>query len=202
MNKEELIASGLLELYVLGDTGTEENQFIENLLLSDPEVRQQLNEIELSLEKLAFANAVEPDPIGRPFLLATLDYMGRLKNGEVIITPPLLNENSTAGDYAQWTDRQDLVLPEEPEDVFAKILCAKPGIMTAIIWLKYLAPQEVHNDEFEKFLILEGTCDIHIENDVYSLQAGDFLTIPLHKRHHVLVTSETYCKVILQRVAA
>jgi len=202
MNKDELIVSGLLELYVLGETGPEENEFIERLSLADPEVRKQLNEIELSLEKLALANAVEPDPIFRPFLLATLDFMGRVKNGESITEPPLLNENSVAGDYAPWLGRADMVLPEEPDDVFAKILCTAAGVMTAIVWLKYLAPQEVHHDEYEKFLILEGTCDIHIEDAVFSLRAGDFLTIPLHKKHHVLVTSEIHCKVILQRVAA
>ena len=202
MNKEELIASGLLELYVLGETELEENQLIEDLVFIYPDVRKELNEIELSLEKLALANAITPDPIVKPFLLATLDYIDRIKNGEVMIKPPLLNENSVRDDYNQWLNREDLKPTEEVEDVFAKIIYAKPGLTTAIVWIKYMAPQEVHDDEYESFLILEGTCDIYVEKDVFSLQAGDVLTIPLHKSHHVLVTSEVPCKVILQRLAA
>jgi len=202
MNKEELIASGLLELYVLGETGPEENQLIENLIVTHPDVRRELNDIELAFETLALANAIEPDPIVKPFLLATLDYIDRIKSGEVIIKPPLLNENSIPEDYNQWLNRADLRPTEEIEDVFAKIIYAVPGLTTAIVWIKYMAPQEVHDDEYERFLILEGTCNIYVEEDVFSLKAGDFLTVPLHKNHHVLVTSEVPCKVILQRLAA
>lgn len=202
MNKEELIASGLLELYVLGETEPQEDQLIENLVLVYPELRRELNEIELSLESLALANAVTPDPIVKPFLLATLDYIDRIKNGEDMIKPPLLNENSIPEDYNQWLNRADLKPTEQIEDVFAKIIYAVPGLTTAIVWIKYMAPQEVHDDEYESFLILEGTCNIYVEEEVFSLQAGDVLTVPLHKNHHVLVTSEVPCKVILQRLAA
>jgi len=202
MNKEELIASGLLELYVLGETGPEENQLIEHLIVTHPDVRRELNDIELAFETLALANAIEPDPIVKPFLLATLDYIDRMKNAEVMIKPPLLNENSVAEDYNQWLNREDLQPTEDVDDVFAKIIYAVPGLTTAIAWIKYMAPQEVHDDEYESFLILEGTCEIYIEEDVFPLQAGDFLTIPLHKNHRVLVTSNVPCKVILQRLAA
>ncbi len=60
----------------------------------------------------------------------------------------------------------------------------------------------MHTHELEKFLILEGTCDITIEDEVYSLKAGDFLSIPLYNKHDVKVTSLNPCKAILQRIAA
>lgn len=60
----------------------------------------------------------------------------------------------------------------------------------------------MHINELEKFLILEGTCDITIEDEVYSLKAGDFLSIPLYKKHDVRITSLNPCKAILQRLAA
>jgi mannose-6-phosphate isomerase-like protein (cupin superfamily) len=65
-----------------------------------------------------------------------------------------------------------------------------------------MAPQELHHDEHEKFLIVEGSCTISVEDKSYDLVAGDFLQIPLHKKHHVTVTSSIPCKVILQRAAA
>ena len=52
------------------------------------------------------------------------------------------------------------------------------------------------------FLIVEGTCTILVENEVYQLVPGDYFAVPLHKSHILKVTSEIPCKVILQRIAA
>ena len=62
--------------------------------------------------------------------------------------------------------------------------------------------QEVHDDEFEKFMVVEGTCTITIEENKHELHPGDFLSIPLYKNHFVKVTSDIPCIVILQRIAA
>ena len=64
-----------------------------------------------------------------------------------------------------------------------------------------MAPQEVHDHELEKFLIVEGSCSITIEEKIHHLSAGENLTIPLHKKNHLTVTSDIPCKVILQRHA-
>ena len=84
----------------------------------------------------------------------------------------------------------------------AKIIGHTPEMITAIVWIKKMAPQEVHHNEIERFLIIEGSCDIFIEDEVYQLKAGDMLSIPLHKPHSLQVTSAIPCKVILQRIAA
>ncbi|MDB5012510.1 MAG: hypothetical protein JWQ25_712 [Daejeonella sp.] len=101
-----------------------------------------------------------------------------------------------------WLNRKDMLLPDDAADVYAKIIGNVPDVITAIVWLKDLAPQEAHHTEYERFLIVEGSCEINIANEIYSLSVGDFLEIPLFKHHHVIVTSEMPCKIILQRVAA
>ncbi|MEJ7559681.1 MAG: cupin domain-containing protein [Pedobacter sp.] len=202
MEKEELLSSGILELYVLGVTEPSENTLIEDLITLYPDIRQEINAIELALEQYAVAEAVKPDPIIKPFLMATLDYIDRMKAGEIFVAPPILNEDSSIEEYLPWLNRPDMTLPDNFDDVFAKILYNDAKGMTAIAWIKSMAPQEVHDHEYEKFLIIEGTCSIHIEDDVHKLLPGDYLTIPLRKRHHVLVTSSIPCKVILQRIAA
>ena len=88
------------------------------------------------------------------------------------------------------------------EDVYAKLISFSPEVTTAIVWLKDMAPQEVHHTEYERFLIIEGSCDITIGEDIHSLSYGDFLEIPLHVTHSVKVTSIVTCKVLLQRMAA
>ena len=201
-NCQELIASGLLELYVLGETTPQENQLIEEMAVIHAELRQEIREIELSMERYAMENAVEPDPIVKPLLVATIDFMDRAKAGEVFTSPPVLSKNAKPEDYAEWINRADMVRPEDADDIFAKILCVSEGLMTTIVWIKQMAPKEVHDHDYERFLILEGTCDIYVEETAVSLKAGDYFEIPLHKKHHIMITSETPCKAIMQRVAA
>ncbi len=92
--------------------------------------------------------------------------------------------------------------PSSFDEFHAKIVSYTPELITAIAWIKTIAPAEAHDDEYEKFLIVEGTCDIIVENDVYPMVPGSYFSIPLHKNHNIKVTSKIPCKVILQRMAA
>ena len=201
-NIKDYIASGILELYVLGVTGKKENEEIEGMALLHPEVREEIENISTAIETYTSQIAIAPDPNIKPFLMATIDYTERLKNGEQPGFPPILNEDSSISDYAEWINRPDIKLPENFKDLHAKIIGYTPEVTTAIIWIKDMAPQEVHHNEFEKFLILEGTCDITIDNKIHSLKPGDYLSIPLYKKHDVKITSSFPCKIILQRIAA
>jgi mannose-6-phosphate isomerase-like protein (cupin superfamily) len=198
----EFIASGILELYVLGETTAEEDAEVQEMARLCPEVGQEILEIGKVYEKLAMDNAIEPDPIIRPFLLATIDYTDRMKNGEPFSIVPPLSESSKIEDYEEWISREDMFAPEGFEGIHAKILSYSAEMLAALVWLREMAPQEVHHNQYERFLILEGTCDITIEEDVHSLKRGDYLQIPLHKSHFVTVTSSVPCKILLQRVAA
>lgn len=200
-NAKEYIESGILEQYILGIANDDECKQVELLAATDMAIRHEIQTISLAMEAYAMAHAVEPNPVIKPFLLATIDYTERLKNGEPSTEPPLLHQNSNVTDYAGWLKRSDMTAPGTAE-IFAKIIGYTPQAVTAIVWLKSYAPHEVHDDEFERFLIVEGTCDIIVENEVNKLGPGDYFAIPLHKKHMVKVTSDIPCKVILQRVAA
>ena len=200
--RQDYIDSGILELYVLGETTLEESSQIARLAAADPLLQKEITEIELAFEKYSTAHSVEPDPLIRPFLLATIDFAERVRNGEKPSVTPVLTRNSKIADYAEWLNREDMTLPEDFNAIYAKILSHTAELTCAIVWIKDMAPQEVHDREFEKFLIVEGSCDITIEGNVFHLGAADYLTIPLHEKHHVTVTSEIPCKVILQRIAS
>ena len=60
MNKEEFISSGLLELYAMGISSDEETKIVEENLKQFPELKSELDEIEMSLENYAMSNAIEP----------------------------------------------------------------------------------------------------------------------------------------------
>ncbi len=199
---KEYIESGILELYVSGNTTPLETTSVEVMASDHPEIAAEIDLITSSLNRYAHLTAKEPDPIIKPFLMATIDYTERLKNGEEMSFPPSLTSKSKISDFTEWLSRNDMVLPQQLTDVSAKIIGYTPEMITAIVWIKEMAPQEVHDNQIEKFLIVEGTCDIVIEEKIHHLKAGDMLSIPLYKNHFVKVTSSIPCKVILQRAAA
>lgn len=198
----EYLNSGIIESYVLGMATAEETAELEELAIIHTEVREAVELFSEAIEQQALTNAVKPDPIIKPMLMATINFIERMEKGESPSFPPNLNGGSRVSDYNVWLSREDFVLPSYVNDVYARLISYTPTVTTAIVWIKEMAPQEVHHDEYEKFLIVEGTCDITIEENVHHLRSGDFLAIPLHKKHTVKVTSNTPCKAILQRVAA
>ncbi|MDQ6815202.1 MAG: cupin domain-containing protein [Bacteroidota bacterium] len=202
-NISEYIQSGIIEAYVLGLATSEEIIEVESLAASHVKVQDAIDKFSEKLEQEALANAVAPNPIIKPLLMATIDFMDRMEKGEAPSFPPDLNEYSNITDYAEWLNKPGMVLPSYTTDLYAKIISYTPQVTTAIVWIKEMAHQEVHHAEHEKFLIVEGTCTVTIEDDgEHYLKAGDFLAIPLYKNHIVKVTSDIPCKVILQRVAA
>lgn len=202
MSIEQIIASGLLELYVIGDLSPSEILLVEEAMEKDESIRREIAEIEKALEAYAFANAIPVAPTLGPLLFATINFSDRLKNGEITINPPSLNASSKIVDYSLWLEREDMQAPDEYDSSYAKIINSDEEKTTMIVWLKDNAPEETHTNEYEKFLIVEGSCDITIGDEVHSLKRGDFLAIPLFIKHTLVVTSTYACKVILERAAA
>ena len=195
------IESGILEQYVLGHTSPDEMREIELAAAADPAIGMEIEKISEALMAYAMDYAIDPSPILKPLLLATIDYSERIKNGEPVTEPPALNENSAIEDYTAWLNRKDMTY-RGTENIYVKIIGYTAEATTAIVWLKDYAPQEIHDHEIEKFLIVEGTCNITVGDEVNELSPGDYFAIPLYKTHMVKVTSTIACKIILQRTAA
>jgi len=192
--------SGILEGYILGLISKEEREEVERLMESQEEIRLEVFRISQEIEGFAKKQAIPPDVTIKPLLMGIIDYDTRIGNGEVVTNPPVLGENSKIEDYADWLNREDMVLPHNfNEEIHLKIIGYNAEKTTGILWLKSGAPPETHETELERFLIVEGTCDIIIGNKVHSLVAGDFLEIPLFIEHRVKVTSSILCKAILER---
>jgi Anti-sigma-K factor rskA len=60
VNKEDIILSGLLEAYVMGETTSMENAQVEQWRVQYTEVNDEIISIEKNLEAYAFANAITP----------------------------------------------------------------------------------------------------------------------------------------------
>jgi mannose-6-phosphate isomerase-like protein (cupin superfamily) len=201
-NIKEYIESGILEIYVLGGATPEEIREVETMAAVHEEVRKEIKVIRDTLETYAMANPIPVNPLVKPLLMATIDYTERIKKGESIAFPPLLNEGSLIKDYAVWLNREDFILPSTSPDTYVIIIGHSSRVTTAIVWIKESTPVETHYREYERFLITEGSCNIIVGEKAYPLKPGDYFSVPLESAHYVQVTSEIPCKVILQRVAA
>ncbi len=196
------IESGILELYVLGVTSAEESAEVEKMAKLHGEIRSEIDRICEVTEEYAQSHAINPPITIKPLLMASIDYMERLKNGEPISSPPFLHPASTIADYNFWLDSGDAIAPKDFKNVHARIIGFTPEMATAIIWVRDFTPPEIHTNQIEKFLMVRGSCDIVIGEEIHRLVSGDFLSIPLHISHHVKVTSIESCVLILQRSAA
>lgn len=201
-NLKEYIESGILESYVMGTANAQESAEVEEMSAAYNEIRTELNSISESIEKYAELHAIEPPVTIKPFLFAIIDYTERLKNGEPVTNPPVLHKGSAIADYADWLKAEAAIAPNDFNNLHARIIGYTPESVTAIVWMKEFSPPEIHTNELEKFLIVEGTCNITIGEEVHRLVPGDMLSIPLYISHEVKVTSEIPCKIILQRMAA
>ena len=74
MEKQEIISSGLLEMYVIGVASPEESAQIEQLRISDADINEEILNIEKSMEAYAFANAVRPSSSVKTELFSSLNF--------------------------------------------------------------------------------------------------------------------------------
>src|SRR6185312_876165 len=195
-NAEEYIKSGILEMYVLGLTSEEENLEIAKLADANTDIKNEIDAITTALIQHVEKDVKEIDPTIKPMLLATIDYTKRLEAGEKPTTVPILHGTSKVADYERWLNREDMVTPADYDNLFVKIIGYDAKAISAIVWIKDGTPYETHKAEYEKFLIVEGSCDIVTDTKVFSLVAGDYLSIPLHVRHEVKITSKIPCKIV------
>ena len=202
IDHQDIIDSGLLELFVMGALQGDELKRVEIAITQSAEIRTEIAEIEGALELYAFMHKVDAEPTNKPLLLAQANYVARLEAGEEMSFPPDITTDSKIVDYKQWLDKDYLQKPPDFAGMHGYIIGATEEKTTLIVWLEHGAPDEIHTDELESFLIVEGTCNIVIGDDVMPMKAGDTVVIPLHISHRVEVTSDTPCKVILERKAA
>ena len=60
MNRQDIMDNGMLERYLLGDLNDQEVLAVERILDQDKELKAYYEEMELSFEKMAMENSIEP----------------------------------------------------------------------------------------------------------------------------------------------
>ena len=94
MNIEEYISTGILEAYALGELNTAERIEIEKALAQYPALRDELNRIEQTQEKLLMDSAIAPHANVKESL------MGKVKDQPKAKVVTLVNDNSSVWKYS------------------------------------------------------------------------------------------------------
>lgn len=188
--------------YAFGHLDREASFEFEEKLIADDVLRKDVQEWQEVLFWLDRKAGVAPPATAK---WEVMDALVELAKEEAASgKPKVLTEASTAADYAPWLQMPEHQPPADFDNLFYIPIAQNEDGATIIVWIKGrgLVPEEVHNDAIEKFLVLEGSCEISFNGERHELAAGDFLSIPLHFPHVVRVTSEINCKLIVQRIAA
>lgn len=80
MESQDIISSGLLELYAAGAASLKEKEQVEQWVKQYPEVAQELNAIQLGLENYALANAIAPSSKVKDNIFAAINTTPVIKN--------------------------------------------------------------------------------------------------------------------------
>lgn len=80
MNVSDILESGLLELYVLDELSVTERATVETWALQHPEVKSELNSIEVGLENLAFSQALPIRPSVKDAVISKIQNEKEIQN--------------------------------------------------------------------------------------------------------------------------
>jgi mannose-6-phosphate isomerase-like protein (cupin superfamily) len=189
----EYVNSGNLEQYSLDMFNPALAKEVTELSAAHPEVKKELNEIELAMEQLAQSHAIAPDAALKNRVLAALNFFD-----DEIIDLDNLPPTDKYSNYTAWFNAIEHLLPAEPfEDFFIHELQRDEQIAQMLVVTKLDVQEEIHEAVGESFFILKGQCACRVGDEVFTLNAGDHLEIPLHVSHDIKILSP-YVIAILQ----
>lgn len=196
MNLQPYIASGILELYVLDLLSQDEKIGVERMLKVYPILKEEVLSIENALENYAQANAIKPSKKLEKEIIEIVTNLA-IEQDISFEQLPKINEYSN---YHNWLPLINQIKPNEIDGgIFTKVLKYNDEISQVLVVSEINIPEEIHDDELESFLILEGNCECIISGKSRFMGPGDFMAIPLYEPHDVIVKSKQVTA-ILQRV--
>lgn len=194
MNVQQYIESGVLEQYCLGLLDDAEQANVVQMSLTYPAIKQELTEIEYTLEKIALINAISPKADLKQNILRALAFADQ----ETLLDINHLPATNKYSNYQSWLNAVEHLIPAEPfDDFLCTVLRQEEHIAQMLVITKNDVPVEIHEDRTESFFILKGECICTVGDHTYKLSPGDFLEIPLHQEHDVKIQSP-YVIAILQ----
>jgi quercetin dioxygenase-like cupin family protein len=201
MEINELISSGIIEMYCLGIATEEETKQVEKFASENNAVRDEILVVREALELYASANHASPPATLKNKIMAAI--MNSEKRDQPFDFPPRLSRYSTVEEWMNYISSNHIAPPKEYEGLYLLDLPGDKKQATYIVWAKKGAVvEESHSEEDECLLMLEGNCSIIIDGKTGYYHEGDLVFIPKNSVHRAEVLSDNPMLVIGQRIAA
>lgn len=84
----------------------------------------------------------------------------------------------------------------EYENVFSQQIASDSLVSSFVIWIKKEVKEHKHEFHSEHVYVLEGTAEMTLNEQHFTIKAGDFIFIPKNTWHYVKVTSNEPLKVL------
>lgn len=201
MDKNNLINSGQLEAYCLGQLSIEEAQIISEWAAHDPDIKYEIDQIMSTLE--SYPNRLTPNP---QLKTKVLDFLSQHLNHEAIdlSNPPLLNKYSDVNSWSKAVQNFDF--HDDDSNLQVENIFLSNNKELNLIWLHDEIIEDAHEDnQFkESFLILEGECECDFEGIIVRFKAGDYFEVPPNTKHSIRNISQQghLVKGLVQRISA
>jgi mannose-6-phosphate isomerase-like protein (cupin superfamily) len=196
ININDYINSGNLEQHCFDIFNEEHAREVAALSQEYPEVKQELKNIEDTIEKIAESGAIDPPARLRNSILEVLGFQADIID---LANLPATSEYSS---YTAWLNAVEHLLPAEPfDDFFAHLLRQDEQIAQTLVVTKLNVPEEFHEEVAESFFILKGQCACTVGDKVFTLNAGDHLEIPLYVNHDIKILSPYVIAILQHRFA-
>ncbi|MGF1925368.1 MAG: cupin domain-containing protein [Bacteroidia bacterium] len=176
----------------------EERKGVERMLALYPELREELDIVEMGLEEIATSQSSAPPSYLEEKVVGTLLNLEKEKRMDPADLP-LINRFT---DYRNWLPLVKSLgdLPLEDDGRHMRVLRFDEEVVQILVVSTTDIEEETHEEEYESFLILEGECKCTVGNFERMMGVGDYMEIPLHQLHDVAVVSEKVVA-ILQRIS-
>jgi mannose-6-phosphate isomerase-like protein (cupin superfamily) len=193
---DKYLTDGTLIDYSLGLLNENDRLEMEIALELYPQLKEELRMLQDILHKY-LRNKPEASAELKERIWATLQNIS-LEKYMNLQHLPLINKYSN---HKSWMDAVSPLLPKKLKAPFyARPLTNTKGVTQVLIMSGIDIPDEVHEDELESFILLEGECECHVGERIIKVSAGGYLEIPLHQHHDVKILSE-YIVGVMQRIA-
>ena len=196
MNSDELISSGLIEMYCLGLASADEVRLVEKLAATDLRVNDEIVAVRDALRTYMTASEKSPSVRLKDKILTAIKQSA----GENI--PPRLTLDSKTDEWINYLKVNNISPPENFDPVHFHDLPGNATQVTYVVWArKGVSLEESHDSEDEILLMMQGTCAITIEGKIKNYSAGDVISISKNLLHKAEATSDDMI-LIGQRIAA
>jgi len=182
--------------YLLGTLPAPEALAVERYAATDPQFKEHLEMMRSAMATRVAPLEAEPSPAVKSKLFARTEITDDRVGTDF---PPYIHARSTVEEFRPWMAQAMAELASSNADFECLPIGASEDTFTFLAKMCSTIPEEVHVDELERVMVVEGYCDFVVGGAVHHFGPGDMYRIPLYTPHSARVTTADPCYFLVQR---